>query len=401
MELDTTLCCGCGACANICPTGAISWGRDGEGFSAPALDQSKCIDCGLCRRVCPYEHSHVGVEAKPDIYAALHRDAEVVKRSSSGGVFTALSDWVLGQKGVVYGVAFDESYRLCYRRAETAEARDAFRGSKYVQCDGKDVFPQVSADLNAGRTVLFTGTPCQVSGLRDYLAVKRAPTENLYLVDNLCHGAASPAVWETYLDYIREKVLTGKTIRAFSMRSKDTPWQRQDVSCTTEAGDESRVLNEGASWNKLYLTTYATRNSCFHCRFTSFDRVGDISLADYWNIENAGLSLDYSGGINLVLVNTDKGRAWFKACQDHLRWQKSDKKSCWQIHLERPAVPNSKRAAFWQAYRADPMATVARFGRGSRFNAMTRVLSPVLRKLGVYTLAVRLLSTVKGHGTGS
>ena len=398
MEFDPTLCCGCGACANVCPTGAITWQRDPQGFAVPEIAQDKCVNCGLCRKVCPYEHTHVGVQADPKVYAALHRDPAVVKASSSGGVVTALSDWILDQGGVVYGVAFDEHFLPCYRRAETKEQRNAFRGSKYVQCDGAAVFPQVEADLRQGRRVMFTGTPCQVSGLKAALAVKKAPMEGLYTVDNICHGAASPKVLQSYLDYIRGKVLRDSHILGFSMRSKDTAWQRQDVKCVTGAGDESRVLNDTASWNKLYLTTYATRESCFHCRFTSYERVGDLTLADYWNVENAGIRLDYSGGVNLVLVNSPKGADWFRACQDSLRWQSSDKKSCWQIHLERPTVYTEKRAAFWTEFQADPQATVAKYARGSRFNAMTRVLSPILRKLGVYTLAVRLLSTVKGHG---
>lgn len=400
MEFDPILCCGCGACANICPTGAISWEKDSQGFSVPRIDAGKCVNCGLCRKVCPYEKTHVGIQASPGVYAAVHRDPEVVRASSSGGVFTALSDWVLGQGGVVYGVAFDEQYRPVYRRAETAEQRNAFRGSKYVQCDGAEVFPQVEADLRAGRKVLFTGTPCQVSGMKAFLALRKVPDEGLFLVDNICHGAASPLIWQSYLDYIRSGVLKNGEIRSFSMRSKDTPWQRQDVKCITAAGDESRLLNETASWNKLYLTTYPTRESCFHCRFTSFDRVGDITLADYWNVENAGIRFDWSGGVNLVLLNTEKGEGWFRSCQDDLRWQRSDKKACWQIHLERPTVFTRKRTAFWEAYRQDPMAAVAGNARGSRFNAVTRVLSPVLRKLGVYTLAVRALSTVKGHGKG-
>ena len=399
-DFDASLCCGCGACLNVCPEKAISWEKNDQGFSQPRIDQDKCIGCGLCRKVCPYEHSHVGAEADPEVYAAVHKDPEVLKNSSSGGVFTALSDAVFERGGVVYGVAFDEEYRLRYERAETPAERDRFRGSKYVQCDGADVFPRVEADLKAGREVMFTGTPCQVSGLKDYLKAKKADMTKLLLVDNICHGPASPKVWADYLDYIRGNVLKGKKIEHFNMRSKDVAWQKQFVSCRTDAGDESDALNNGSSWNKLYQTTYAIRESCFRCRFTSYDRVGDITVADYWNIENAGVKLDYTGGVNLVLVNTAKGREWFGRCADSLLTERSDKKACWQIHLERPVVANSKRADFWESYRKDPMGTIRRHCKGSAFMNTARAITPVLRKIGLYTLAVRVLSVVKSSGKG-
>lgn len=398
MKIDKSLCCGCAACINICPSDAIGWGKNGQGFFGPVIREDKCTDCGLCRKVCPYEISHVGKDADPEVYAAVHKNMDVLEHSSSGGVFTALSDWILSEDGAVYGVAFDRDYRLCYSRALTAQERDSFRGSKYVQCDGKSTFSSVEDDLNAGKKVMFTGTPCQVCGLKKYLQVRKVPQTDLYLVDNICHGAASPKVFEEYLSYIREDVLAGKTIESFSMRSKEERWQKQYLYCKTDAGVESDILNKDASWNKLYLTTYAHRESCFNCRFTSYEREGDLTVADYWNIENAGVELDYSEGVNLVLVNTEKGKEWLSQCRRDLICEKSDKKSCWQIHLERPVVFNKKCKAFWAEYRKDPKGAVRKYAKGSAFNKATRVLSPVLRKAGVYTAAVRALSTVKGHG---
>ena len=198
--------------------------------------------------------------------------------------------------------------------------------------------------------------------------------------------------------YIRKKILKGKTIRHFSMRSKRTAWQKQYLECFTEVGNESAVLNEKASWNKLYLTSYFTRKSCFSCRFTSFDRVGDITLADFWNIENAGVSLNYADGVSLVLVNSKKGRELLDACRDQLILEKSSRKACWQIHLERPAPMSSKREQVWERFRQDPEGTVAACSRGSVFSGVSRVVTPVLRKLGLYTLVVRTFSVVKSYG---
>ncbi len=396
MEFDAVLCCGCGACANVCPTDAISWIKNDEGFSEPHIDQGACVDCGLCRKVCPYETSHVGVDASPKVYAALHRDLDVVMNSSSGGVFTALSDHVLDQGGVVYGVAFDDAYEVRYVRASDRTARDAFRGSKYVQCDGEDMFSQVEKDLADGLLVMFTGTPCQVSGLKRYLQVKKGPMGRLLTVDNICHGVASPLVWDAYLAYIRSNVLRGSRIERLSMRSKQVSWQEQQMACVTDAGDESAALNHGASWNKLYQTTYAIRPSCSQCRYTSYDRVSDLTLADYWNIENAKLNIDYAHGVNLVLVNTRAGEDLLDSCADLLQTAQSDKASCWQVHLEKPLPLSAKRDRFWRDFGVDPQQAVKAYGKGSRLIDLARKVTPVLRRVGLYSLAVRVFSAVRG-----
>lgn len=401
MVFDLEKCCGCGACANVCPKDAIQWVENAEGFREPKIDDSRCVDCGLCRKVCPYETNHVGISADPDVYAAVHKDREVVRQSSSGGAFTAVSDWILDQNGVIYGVQFDADYQVCYRRAETREVRDAFRGSKYVQCDGKTIFPSVEADLRSGRIVLFTGTPCQVSGLKQYLAVKRAPVEKLYLVDNICHGAASPMVWKEYLDYIRSDVLQGTEIRQFSMRSKREKWQKQMLTCETDCGDESEVLNGKASWNRLYQSTYLLRPSCFQCSFTSYDRVSDLTLADYWNVENAGVSLDYSDGVSLILSNSEKGKFLLEQCKRDLILEKSNKKACWQVHLESPTPPQGKRTVFWENYQSAPQETIRKNLRGSLQTRLARAVTPALRKLGLYTLAVRILCAIKKNGNAN
>jgi coenzyme F420-reducing hydrogenase beta subunit len=397
MEFNKEKCCGCAACLHVCPVKAIKWVQNEEGFGEPEIDSQKCIDCGLCRKVCPYEQSTVGKDADPEIYAAVHKDPKVVEKSSSGGVFTALSDWILSKSGVVYGVTYGTDYDIAYCRCEDKQHRDEMRGSKYVQCCAKDVYSQVEQDLNGGRFVMFTGTPCQNYGLRSYLEVKKINTEHLYTCENICHGGSSPLVWKTYLEYIRGKVLKGKQILSFSMRSKKTAWQKQFVECNTECGDESKVLNDTASWNKLFLTTYPTRRSCFQCPFTSYLRLSDITTADYWNIENAKLDIDYSEGVSLVLVNTPKGREWFAQCMPDLTVQPSTKKACWQIHLEKPVVYTAKRKQFWDEFAENPEQTVRKYAKGSLFNKVTRVISPILRKIGLYTLAVHILSRIKEH----
>lgn len=398
MIFDKDKCCGCSACFSVCPVQAIQWTRNKEGFSEPEIIKEKCIDCGLCRKVCPYEEDHVGADADPEVYAAVHKDRKVLLNSSSGGAFTALSDAVFRQGGVVYGVEFDREYGLVYGRASDQKRRSRFRGSKYVQCEPGSVYRQVEKDLKDGKTVMFTGTPCYVSGLKNYLSAKKADMEKLLLCDNICHGAASPLVWKEYLCYIRANVLKGKALKSISMRSKKVKWQKQQMDCRTECGDESKAINKGASWNKLYRTACATRKSCFSCPFTGYERVGDITAGDYWNIENAGLKIDYHLGVSLLLINTQKGKEWLSKAQEDLVLEKSDKKSCWQLHLEKQPPAPSKRQAFWNSFEKDPEGTVKKYAKGSFVNQFARGITPILRKLGLYTLAVNLYGRVKGSG---
>lgn len=364
----------------------------------PAYAEGACIGCGLCRKVCPYEYTHVGVEAHPDCYAAIHRDEEVRRNSSSGGAFTALSDRILAKCGIVYGVAAGGGFRLSYERASTPEERNRLRGSKYAQCDACDTFSLVEDDLRIGLTVLFTGTPCQVSGLKAYLAVKRVPTEKLYTVDNICHGVASPLVWEDYFSRVDSLYVKGEDVSHFTLRSKRAPWRNQLMDFRLETRDLSDELNRDFSWNRLYQTTFATRQSCFDCRFTSYDRVSDITLADYWNYENSGLTLDDSLGISLVMANTSRGRELLVACEGDLEMQQTTKEAAWQMHLEQPTPELSGRDAFWDTYRSDKNSALAKYARGTLFMRIARAVTPFLRKVGLYALATKVLRKVAGNG---
>ena len=194
---------------------------------------------------------------------------------------------------------------------------------------------------------MFTGTPCYVSGLKKFLSVRKADTEKaVFMRQHLSWGGKSYGMERISPIYTQNLSIKGKTVKMLSMRSKKTKWQKQYMDCITEYGDESHLLNKKASWNKLYLTTYATRKSCFSCPFTGYERVGDITVADYWNIENAKLNIDYKSGVSLLLINTAKGKEWFAQCEKDLIYEKSDKKSCWQIHLEKTAANIIKTFSF-------------------------------------------------------
>ena len=202
---DKADCCGCTACASICPKDAITMEPDTLGFKYPKVDLDKCIDCGLCEKVCAFNDNYdKSLNLKePEIYAARHKDIHEIETSRSGAAFIAISDYILENGGIVYGVGYKDHFRVAHKRATTKEERNEFKGSKYVQSDLDGIFRQVKEDLKQGNTVLFSGTPCQTAGLNSYIGKKLR--ENLVLVDIVCHGVPSPYIWRDYLAYIEKK----------------------------------------------------------------------------------------------------------------------------------------------------------------------------------------------------
>ena len=212
-------CCGCTACASICNHDAITMKPDALGFLYPVVDTTKCSDCGLCEKVCSF-HDNYDTSLnlpKPIAYGARHKDIDEVMRSRSGAVFAAISDYILENGGVIYGAGYTDHFRVVHKRATTKEERNEFRGSKYVQSDMNTVFRQVKKDLKDGLTVLFSGTPCQTSGLNSFVGTKLR--ENLILIDLVCHGVPGPYLWRDYIEYLEKKV--GAPITWVNFRDKE------------------------------------------------------------------------------------------------------------------------------------------------------------------------------------
>ncbi len=212
-------CCGCTACASICVHDAITMEPDALGFLYPMVDKSKCVDCGQCDKVCQFNDNYdrsLNLE-QPIAYAARHKEIDEVMKSRSGAAFVAISDYILEQGGVVYGAGYKDHFRVVHKRATTKEERDEFRGSKYVQSDLTGVFRQVKEDLKNGLTVLFSGTPCQTSGLNSYVGKKLR--ENLILIDIVCHGVPAPFLWRDYIAYLEKK--QGDEIVTVNFRDKE------------------------------------------------------------------------------------------------------------------------------------------------------------------------------------
>lgn len=389
-------CCGCMACSKICGVSAIEMKQDKCGFYYPKVDKNKCVDCGRCESVCPMKENYVGQDADPDIYAVINRDTHVLKYSSSGGMFTLLAEWILEQNGVIYGVAFDENFYVCHQRAQTMEEAAKFRTSKYVESDIKEVYKYLLSDLSEGKTVLLTGTPCQISAINKYLKAKKISTEKLYTCDNICHGVPSRKIWNDYLNILKSKyIIADDEIVSINMRSKKHNWKNQEMDIELKKGNINDIIQK-FSFNQFFRSLFGHRPSCFNCKYTSYKRPADFTLGDFWSVENAMISFDVDNGVNVVLVNTEKGRNLFELIKNKAKIQKVTKKAAWQAHLEYAAKAPAKRKEFWENYlkMENKEEVLCRYMRGSFLNKMIRKMTPVLRKTGLYAFAGKMYKVV-------
>lgn len=308
---DISQCSGCTACKAVCPRDAITMKPDVLGFMYPHVDDALCIECGLCEAVCDFKVREKKLDEGKDfkVIAARHRDDEVLRASQSGGVFSALSDVVLEEGGVIYGAAFDENHMVEHIRAEDAVGRDLMRGSKYIQSDMKDAFRNVLSDLRAGRKVMFVGTPCQVAGLKSY--IPSALQEFLLLVDFICHGVPSPEVWKAYLAILQKK----RRIVKADFRDKALEgWKIHKESFKYEDGH----VKVCETFKVLFYKNIMLRHSCGACNYSVCNRASDIVMADFWGVAGILPEMDGDAGTSMAVCLTGKGRKYFKSASESL-----------------------------------------------------------------------------------
>ncbi|MHC1692846.1 MAG: Coenzyme F420 hydrogenase/dehydrogenase, beta subunit C-terminal domain [Sphaerochaetaceae bacterium] len=344
---DKKLCAGCHACAESCPSQSISMCADSEGFSYPVVDMDTCTDCGRCEQICPIlnlQHRTVGTEA----YACLDRDVGNRLRSSSGGVFFHLAQQLLEQGGVVFGARFDVDSTVVHTCAHDVQELQALQGSKYVQSDVAGIYPQVRSYLRDRIPVLFSGTPCQVAGLKAYLG-KDYP--GLLCVDFICHGVPSPMVWKAYRDQLAMQA--GSKVQQVSFRDKSTGWKGYSTCYTFENGNKCCLGHMDDRYMRMFLLDLILRPSCHACRFKAFnERCSDITLADFWGVGKVLSHMDDDKGTSLVLVHTPKGQEAFKAMQRVLDFHPVEVVSALRYNPAALAssVPNRYRSRFFKEF---------------------------------------------------
>ena len=297
-------CSGCEACANICPKGAIEMTRDAEGFAYPKINPELCIQCGRCDATCPaLNFKAKEIDSLPKVFAAIYDDEKILRHSSSGGIFSALSEIVLKSGGIVFGAGFDKNWRVEHTCAKNFDELENLRGSKYVQSKIGDVYKKVQDALKS-TNVLFSGVPCQCAGLKHFLG---RDYENLLTVEIICHGVPSPALWENYIDelgYAHE-------ITNVNFRSKRHGWSsRFDVNF---ADKEPLVIPTTKNlYGKLFLSGISERPSCNACKFKFPNGQSDLTLGDAWGVKDFLPEMYDSRGVSIVFVHTDKGKNFFE-----------------------------------------------------------------------------------------
>ena len=302
---DKDSCCGCGACAAVCPQHCIRMEEDAEGFRYPVTETARCTGCGLCERICPEQHP---AEARTPqaCYAARSRDAATCAASSSGGIFPLLASAVLREGGVVFGAAFTPAGEVEHRKATRPEELAPLLKSKYVQSRTELSFAEVADLLRADRPVLFTGTPCQIAGLKAFLRGKGS--ERLLTAECLCHGVPSPGLWRRYL----HEITAGRRILGIDFRDKSrTGWRGYEFTIRTDGGTR-RLPARKDLYMRGFLRELTLRPSCYACPFKSGRSGSDLTLCDLWNVGEVAPQFDDNRGVSLVLAHTAAGADWFR-----------------------------------------------------------------------------------------
>ena len=322
-------CCGCEACAQVCPKRCIVMQEDDEGFLYPVTNKNICIDCHLCEQVCPILNQIEGRHPL-QIYTTFNPDMTVRMNSSSGGIFSMFAEQVIKEGGVVFGALFDEHWNVVHGYVDTLEGITLLRGSKYVQSRIGNAYQEAKLLLKEGRKVLFSGTPCQIAGLKTYLRHKEY--ENLLTIDVVCHGVPSPGVWRKYLQEEVAQQRDGKNtvlprpihekdvlVEGISFRDKGLGWKKYSfalaLSTTNGSGEKFSFcscmpLNENP-FLKGFIADLYLRPSCYHCVYKNFSSQSDVTLADAWGVWDYYPKMYDDKGTSLLILSTSKAEEWF------------------------------------------------------------------------------------------
>lgn len=318
FEGNQNLCYGCGACAQVCPVQSIEMQSNQEGFLYPVINKSTCIECEKCKRSCPamQPNVHKVKNEKPKfVYAAKRKSLFLLMESTSGGVFSAFAEFILLNRGCVYGVTLERDFKVIHIRITDIKDLKRLKGSKYVQSDTSHTFEQVETDLKNGLSVLYSGTGCQIAGLKLFL---NKEYEHLYTIDLICHGVPSPKMFKAYMDYLKQTCKYPILDIRFRDKKKNDP--RYFISWIKPNGKKKYSLVNLQPYSNGFYKGIFNRESCFTCAFTSPERTGDITLGDYWGIEKSHpeLKKKSKNGMSLVICNTLNGRNLFNSVAQEL-----------------------------------------------------------------------------------
>lgn len=362
-------CSGCGLCETVCPAQAIKMEYDKSGFIYPVIQKEKCIDCGLCERKCVVKT--VSVEYPRTCYAGVHLDEKIRAKSSSGGMFAALAEYTLEQGGVVFGAAVVPKGKIVtvkHIMIKNKEELKKLQGSKYVQSDIRECYTNVKQQLAEGKKVLFSGTPCQVAAMKNYLGKEY---DDLLLVDLVCHGTPSILHWEKSIE---EKLQNDEKVSAVSFRGKEG-YMQGEIEFKTEA-DRIRKENysfRNDSYYSMFLNADSYREGCYQCQYARPERDGDITIGDFWGFEKAydraqiekDAKISLEEGNSLIAVNTEKGLSICNKLNGEKMWLYAadyEEAVKYNPQLSQPSKKGKNRALFLTLYKIGGWKLVSTYG---------------------------------------
>ncbi len=316
MEItNKNMCSGCSACSNICPQQCIRMEEDSEGFLYPEIDSNQCINCGLCEKICPFRRRKIERKACDITYVLKNKNTDIRSKSSSGGVFYEIGKYVLENQGIVFGAVYSSDFRkVSHVGIDTLSELGKIQKSKYIQSDISKCFTEIESNLQSGRLVLFSGTPCQINGIKAYL---QHDYENLITVEVICHGVPSYLFWSKYLDSFEKKY--GK-IAEVDMRSKQMCWEEFGLKINNSFFER---INDNL-YLRLFNGNFGLRPSCYECKIKESESKADICIGDAWGISSFCPELHDSYGVSVCMLHTHKGIDIFTKIESAFEYRKID-----------------------------------------------------------------------------
>ena len=383
-------CCGCTACYNICPVNAIEMCEDEEGFKYPKVDEKKCIKCGKCKKVCPIINKQKFNNFEQKAYLFQNKNENTRSNSTSGGAYSAIGEYVIKKGGIVYGVAYDENFNIIHTKATTIEELAKFRGSKYVQSSLNDIFKEIKNNLEDNKLICFSGTPCQVAGLKLYL---QKEYDNLILVDIMCHSVPSNLIYKKYKNYILDK-LNAKKIKEVNFRDKSKyGYKYSMMTVKTDNGSYSQGIDTDP-YLRAFFKDYSVRPSCYKCYFKTQKRVSDLTIWDCFNINEIDKTFDDDKGTTRILVQSQKGYEILNNF-DNVKLKEIElKKAVNKVREMTNSVKyNSKRNDFFED--ANKLSEKELFNKYFPINLKTKINSAIRKFLSITGMYSSIKSMAK------
>lgn len=389
-NVDKTKCTGCFACADACPVDAIRPLEDMDGFLRPHVVMDACVNCGRCMKVCPAlsdrktvlfgEYAKSG--GRVTAYAAASKNEEEKKKSASGGIFPLLARAVIKNGGAIVGAVYCDGFRSV-RHIMIEDERDIekMQSSKYAQSDVRGIYKKVKALLEAGRMVLFTGTPCQAAGLDSYLG--ETDRSGLIIADLFCHGVSSPGSYRQYIDEIAD----GRKVTGVDLRDKENGWDEYGVRIRFEEGDDYFSPFREDPFIIPFIRNVSLRESCYHCRHKGFPRKSDLTLGDCWTIDSLFPDMNDHRGVSVIFANTEKGKLLLKDVSKQMEMREiSFEKVCdlYEWSGKPVARPKGRNTYFVDAHVVGMKKAAEYFKEPPAKENMMNAIREAAKKCGVY-----------------